>query len=233
MKATIISVGNELLSGMTTNTNLVEIARELFMLGIETTKSISVRDNKEDIHEALKHVKDDLLVLTGGLGPTHDDITKESVCDFYGLELTLHHETKTRIENYFARLGREMRDTNEKQAYFPKDAIVLNNNHGTAPGVIFSTNGITVVLLPGPPTEMRPMLSRVKTYLQERTDIRVYSSGYLVVGIGESELEAEMVDYYPKHPDVSIAPYAGLSQIRVVFIAHEAKPLERARSRRS
>ncbi len=228
MKATVLSVGNELLSGLTTNTNLVDIARELFALGIETRQSVSVPDDKQAIQDAIKHVDDDLLVVTGGLGPTHDDITKESICDYYRLELSLHHETKTRIENYFKRLGREMRDTNEKQAYFPKDAIVLTNNHGTAPGVIFSANGTTVVLLPGPPSEMRPMLERVKTYLKERMQTSVYSAGYLVVGIGESELEADMAEYYPKHPDVNIAPYAGLSQIRVVFVAHDARALDKA-----
>ncbi len=228
MKAKIISVGNELLMGKTVNTNLTFLSKALQSLGIEVRSAMSIRDEARDIQEALKSSKEDLIIITGGLGPTRDDITKESVCKFYNLELKLHHETQTRIKNYFAKQNREMKSTNEKQAYFPNDAIVLSNNYGTAPGAIIKVAEKTIVLLPGPPSELIPMFAFVKAYLKERTDADIYQSGYLVAGIGESEMEAEMDALYDKHPQVEIAPYADIASIQYIFTSADAKALERA-----
>ena len=228
MKAKIISVGDELLIGKTVNTNLTLISKELRSIGIEVNSASSVKDQEEAIFKTLKNSDESLVIFTGGLGPTRDDITKETVCKYYNLDLELNHETLTRIKNFFAKQNREMKDTNKKQAYFPKNAIVLSNNYGTAPGAIIQVDGKTIVMLPGPPSELIPMFRFVKDYLIERSDTTIYQSGYLVAGIGESEMESKMDCVYEKHPEVQIAPYADIASIQYIFTSSNSKALERA-----
>ncbi len=228
MKAKIISVGNELLNGKTLNTNLTYLSKQLRKIGIPIESAMCIQDNEKNIHRTLKESNEDLIIFTGGLGPTRDDITKESVCDFFNLKLELHEDTLNTIKQYFARLDREMSESNEKQAYFPKDAIILENKQGTAPGLIVKTDEKTVVLLPGPPHELIPMFHYVADYLKERTNQTLYQSGYLVVGIGESDMETEMKAFYNKHPEVEIAPYADLASIQYIFTSTDADALEKA-----
>lgn len=228
MNATIISVGNELLMGKTVNTNLSFIAKELRSLGIEITRALCIQDEPSRIHETLKQTDDDLIILTGGLGPTLDDLTKESVCTYYNLDLVKHEASYEKIKHYFARANREMKSTNDKQAFFPKEAIVLDNDYGTAPGAIINIEDKHIVLLPGPPNELKPMFSYVKTYLKERTKQVLHQSGYLVVGIGESDVEAELEGFYDKHKAVRVAPYAGLASIQYIFSSKDIQALEKA-----
>lgn len=229
MQATIITLGEELLSGQTVNTNLAHIAQALKSIGIETRRAVTIGDSEPMIQTELKRLDTPLIILTGGLGPTHDDLTKEGVCRYYGLPLVLHHESLSRIRNYFAKLGKDMADSNTKQAYFPADAIILPNRFGTAPGAIFEAEERTIVLLPGPPSEMQPMFVQVLDYLQGRfsTDPR-HEAGYLLVGIGESDMESKLQAFYAEHADVDVASYANLAEIRYLFKSDNPEALEKA-----
>ena len=228
MKGTILSIGNELLIGKTINTNLSIIAKTLYAMGIEVNQALCVSDDKESIHKVLSVIEGDFLIVTGGLGPTPDDLTKEAVCEFYGLKLVLHEESMKRIEKTFETVHRPMDKSNFKQAYFPINAQVLNNDNGTAPGAIFKVNNQTIVLLPGPPSELLPMLEPVKRYLLDHLDYEVHHGGYLVVGVGESEMERRLEGFYENHPNVRIAPYAGLGEIQYIFTSRDADALRQA-----
>ncbi len=228
MNATLISVGNELLNGKTINTNASYIAKSLRSLGIMVTRTITISDEEEWIFKTLKETEDKIIIFTGGLGSTSDDLTKESVAKFYKLKLQLHQESLTRIKNHFARSNNEMPKVNEKQAYFPKEAIILNNDYGTAPGAIIQLKESTIVLLPGPPQEMKPMFKYVMAFLEERIDYRFHEAGYLVAGTSESVMEEKLKDFYAKHSEVRIAPYAGLGEISYLMTSKDASKLEKA-----
>ncbi len=228
MQGTIVSIGNELLIGKTINTNLSIIAKTLYAMGIEVNQALCVKDDLKSIHQTLSRIDDDFIIITGGLGPTPDDLTKEAVCAFYGLELTLHQQSLTRIEEAFKSMHKPMDKSNLKQAYFPSSAIVLNNDNGTAPGAIFQVGKQTIVLLPGPPTELMPMLEPVKAYLLDHLDYEVFHGGYLVVGVGESEMEHRLDGFYDAHQNVIIAPYAGLGEIQYIFTSKDATALKTA-----
>jgi len=214
--------------GKTVNTNLTYIAKSLHTLGVEISKAMCTTDTKKSIIQALNETEDSLIILTGGLGPTPDDMTKEVVCDYFNLELVEHESSLEAIKQTFARMGKSMNNYNLKQARFPKEAIVLANKNGTAPGAIIQVEDKTVVLLPGPPSELKPMFTTVLAYLEERLDIKVYQEGFLVVGIGESEMQARLGNFYVDHKDVIIAPYAGLGEIQYIFTTSNKKALEKA-----
>ncbi len=229
MNAAIISVGNELLMGKTVNSNLTTLAPELFSLGIKVKEATCIEDSETAIHETLKRLKDlPLIVFTGGLGPTVDDATKESVASFYDLTLVRNERSLERINAYFNRVGRPMKDANLKQADFPENARILDNDRGTAPGAIIPVNGQHIVLLPGPPYELRGMLPALKSYLMPLMDATYYQKGLLVVGRGESDLEGEMKRFYEGYEDVDIAPYAGTGEIKYLFTSSSKSSLDKA-----
>ncbi|MFH5881601.1 competence/damage-inducible protein A [Liberiplasma polymorphum] len=228
MQATIITIGNELLNGKTINTNLNYLSKELRSIGIKVSRAVSINDEETMINETLDQTKDNLIIFTGGLGPTKDDLTKESVCKYFNLELHYHEESYKRIELAFARMNRTVNESNKKQAYFPKESIILPNQYGTAPGVIIQVDDKIIVLLPGPPQEMHPMFSSVKAYLEERVEKDFYEAGFLVVGIGESDMEGQLTTIYEKHDKVNIAPYAGLAEIQYIFTSPNKNALEAA-----
>ena len=228
MQATVVSIGNELLDGKTTNTNLVFLSKVLKESGFVVSQSLTLRDSSESIKRALDYIDDDWVFFTGGLGPTRDDLTKESVCEYFDLTLELHHESLTRIKNYFANLGREMAESNVKQAYFPKEALIIPNHLGSAPGMILPIENKHIILLPGPPSELKPMFGYIKNYINQQETLEDYESGYRVVGIGESDLETDLQDFYDEHHDVSIASYPGLAEIEYVFISKDKDKLAKA-----
>lgn len=228
MKTTIVSVGNELLNGKTINTNASYIAKELRSIGMNVTRTIAINDEQEWIFKTLKETDDDLIIFTGGLGSTSDDLTKESVAEFYQLELQLHQESLKRIRAHFEKTKRKMPSVNEKQAYFPKEALIIHNDYGTAPGAIIQLKEKTIVLLPGPPQEMIPMFKYVKAYLEERNDETMYQRGFLVAGTSESEMEEKLQPLYKKYPSVNIAPYAGLGEISYLMLSDDLTSLDKA-----
>lgn len=225
MKTVIITVGKEVLTGKTVNTNLTTIARKLNQIGIDVNRSIVIDDIKEEYHRILDFCDANLIIFTGGLGPTIDDITRETVINYFDVETYLDENILREIKDYFDRINMKMEHTNDKQAYFPKDSIIIRNELGTAPGVIFKADNKTIVLFPGPPHEMKPMLDKLITYLKKELDIKLYSKGYKLVGTGESLMEQALTGFYEKHPLVNVAPYASVGEFKYVFTSPSEKAL--------
>ncbi|CZR96744.1 MULTISPECIES: competence/damage-inducible protein A [Clostridioides] len=222
MKAEIISVGTEILLGDIVNTNSQFLAKELASLGIEVYHQSTVGDNKQRLlecfDESLK--RSDLVITTGGLGPTGDDMTKETAAEYFGQELELHKPSLEVLESFFVKTGRKMAENNMKQVYFPKDAIVLKNNNGTAPGAILKKNDKSIIVLPGPPREMKAMFNEsVKPYLQQFTNEMLVSKTLRLYGIGESNLELEILDIINEQTNPTVALYAKELEVTIRITA--------------
>lgn len=218
MNAEILAVGTELLMGQIVNTNAQYISERLNSIGINVYFHSVVGDNPKRLESSIKLAleRSDLVVITGGLGPTKDDITKEKVAEVFGKRVVLHEESLKRIKDYFVKLGREMTDNNAKQAYFPEGSIVIENNKGTAPGCIIESDNKFVVILPGPPREMQPMFDEsVMPYLQKDSGYKIVSKYIRTFGIGESKLEEMIMDLVDKQEDVTIATYAKMGEVTV------------------
>ncbi|SCG98737.1 competence/damage-inducible protein A [Romboutsia sp. 1001713B170207_170306_H8] len=211
MKAEILTVGTEILLGDIVNTNSQYLACELANLGIDVYYQGTVGDNEDRLLDCLKESLDrsDIVITTGGLGPTKDDLTKETAAKFFNQELVLHEPSWNKIEKYFNKLCKTPSENNKKQAYFPKEAIILENNNGTAPGAILKKDNKTIIVLPGPPKEMKPMFDEsVKPYLKDLTDEVLVSKTLRFYGIGESLLEHEIMDIIKAQSNPTVAPYA-------------------------
>ncbi|MFK5883015.1 MAG: competence/damage-inducible protein A [Candidatus Izemoplasma sp.] len=217
MKSAIITVGKEVLTGKTINTNLATIASALTEIGIEISRSFVIDDIFNEYVKVLDILDEDLIIFTGGLGPTIDDITKESILKYFNINSVIDEETLERNQAYFSRMNRKMEDTNLKQAYFPEDSIILKNDLGTAPGLIFKVDKKTIILFPGPPHELKPMLDKTIEYLIKQNNIKMFSKGFKLTGIGESDMEVLLKDFYHLHKSVVIAPYASVGEIKYVF----------------
>ena len=218
MNAEILCVGTELLLGDIVNTNAAYLSRELAALGIGCYYQSVVGDNATRLRESIKLAlsRADMVITTGGLGPTYDDITKEIVAEYFGLEMELHQPSLDHIQAIFAKLGREYTKNNEKQAYMPKGATVLENARGTAPGVAVEGSGKMVILLPGPPSEMTAMFqSQVKPFLLARTDQVLRSHTVHLFGIGESTVESILHDAMVEQTNPTIAPYAKMGEVQL------------------
>lgn len=209
MKAEVISVGTELLLGHTVNTDTTFVARELSALGIDLRFACIVGDNSERLGEAVKDAlsRSDIIITTGGLGPTGDDLTKETVAEAAGSKLVLHEESMQRLESYFK--GRQFGPTQKKQAYLPEGCTVLQNDAGTAPGCALKTKeGKIIIMLPGPPSELVPMLKNYAVpYLQQFSESVLVSRMIRVFGIGEGQA-AEMIADFTDCANPTAATYA-------------------------
>lgn len=211
MNAEILCVGTELLLGDITNTNASYIARELAACGIFCYYQTVVGDNPDRLRATLEHAfsRADIVITTGGLGPTYDDLTKETVAAYFGREMTLHEESLRRLEETFKRFNRPMTENNIKQAYMPAGALVLPNDQGTAPGLALEADGKIVIMLPGPPREMRAMFDcYARPYLRRLSRTTLISHNIHLFGIGESALENDLRPYMRAHSNPTIAPYA-------------------------
>lgn len=224
MAAEIISVGTELLLGEIANTDAQYVSECLSELGIDLYYHTVVGDNPARLTDVLRLAKSrsDLIITTGGLGPTYDDLTKEVICKTLGLELELHEPSLARIRDFFSALGKEMTENNVKQAYLPKGCTVLDNDWGTAPGCAATADGVTVIMIPGPPRECRPMMrERVMPYLRARSGKAIVSSELHIFGKGESEVEYLLRDKMESASNPTIAPYCkdGEVMLRVTAAA--------------
>lgn len=218
MNAEILAVGTELLMGQIVNTNAQYISERLNSIGVNVYFHSVVGDNPKRLENSIKLAleRSDLVVITGGLGPTKDDITKEKVAEVFNRKMVLHEESLKRIKDYFIKLGREMTDNNAKQAYFPEDSIIIENNKGTAPGCIIESENKVVIILPGPPREMQSMFDEsVVPYLQKNSGYKIVSKYLRIFGIGESTLEEMIMDLVDKQEDVTIATYAKMGEVTV------------------
>lgn len=209
MNAEIISVGTELLLGQVVNSDTAIVARELSALGINLLHSCVVGDNPERLREAVETAisRSDLLIMTGGLGPTPDDLTKETTAAAAGKKLVLHEESLQRIKAYFN--GREISSNQEKQAWLPEGCTVLKNDNGTAPGCAFKAeNGCTIIMLPGPPSELEPMLKKEAVpYLKQGQQCVIVSHNVHIFGRGEAPV-ALIMDDKMNSTNPTLAPYA-------------------------
>ncbi len=228
MNFEIISVGTELLLGQIVNTNARTISRMLSELGMNVYYTTVVGDNPERLRAALAAAAEraDGIITTGGLGPTGDDLTKETIADFCGLHCVMHEESKQRLIARFASQNRTMPQNNLKQAEMPEGCIVLENDNGTAPGAVIEHGKNIFIMLPGPPSEMEPMLlHKVRPYLEQKTDGIIHSKTLRVFGIGESAAEERLKDIMKQQTNPTIAPYAktGEMELRLTAKAHDLK----------
>lgn len=211
MKAAILSVGTELLFGQITNTNSAFLSRHLNMLGFDVLYHYTVGDNPARLEEILKlaYRDCDLVITTGGLGPTQDDLTKEVVAQVFHDYLVTSEESLSWLEDYFRRNNRVMTDNNRKQANLPSRAILFHNDAGTAPGFALEEDNRIVICLPGPPREMsRMFLQKALPYLETKTDGIIYHKSIRTFGIGESQLETTLLELIDSQTDPTLATYA-------------------------
>lgn len=228
MTVEIICVGTELLLGNIVNTNAAYLAEQCAGLGLSCYYQSVVGDNKERLADAVRTAigRSDIVLFSGGLGPTQDDLTKETVAEVFGKKQVLHEESKERIRAYFERRGLELTENNWKQAYIPEDSIVLNNENGTAPGVIIEGGQACAILLPGPPNELKPMFEQsVRPYLLQKQPGVIYSRVVKICGVGESKVETQIRDLIDGQDNPTIAPYAktGEVHLRVTAKAEDEK----------
>ena len=225
MTAEIISVGTELLLGNILNTNAQYLSRELADLGITVQRESTIGDNHGRLADFVNEARSrcDLLVFTGGLGPTADDLTKETVAACFGDELAFDEAEWDKITSYFARTGRETTPNNRKQAMVPTKGHKIINNHGTAPGAWFEQDGRCAVLMPGVPHEMKAMWTEsVRPLLMERQNCTLHSVTLRVLG-GESDIEYKVRDLLENpNPTAAIYCKTGECEIRITECADAA-----------
>ena len=226
MIAEILSVGTELLMGQIVNTDAQYISRRLAELGIAIYRHTTVGDNPARVKEALGEAlsRSDIVITTGGLGPTEDDLTKEMVAEYFGLEMRLHQPSLDAIVARMTRTGHPMTDNNRKQAYFPVGALVLPNACGTAPGCVVEQGGKAVAVLPGPPHELKDMFEKqLAPWLARRSGAHIESRFLRVFGIGESKLETMLSDlFHSDNPTLALYCGPGEVQARITAQATDA-----------
>ncbi|MFB2010646.1 competence/damage-inducible protein A [Flintibacter sp. P01028] len=216
----ILSVGTELLLGNIANTDAQTLSQGLSELGLNVYYHTVVGDNPQRAREAVAIAKKraDIIITTGGLGPTCDDLTKNVLAEAFGKKLVFDESSAERIRSYFAKTKRPMTDNNLQQAMLPEGCTVLANDWGTAPGCAFQAEGVHVIMLPGPPSECRPMFQyRAKPYLQSLSEGVIASHTLKLFGIGESAMEAQLRDQMNAMSNPTLAPYAkeGECELRV------------------
>lgn len=220
MKAEIISVGTELILGSTLNTNTYYITQKLSEAGINVLFHTSVIDDKKLLESVINISlsRADLIIITGGLGPTTDDLTKEVVADTLGLCLKLNQDLKNNIRKYFHKTNRTMPSNNIKQAYIPEGSKFLKNEIGTAPGIYIEHQGKIIILLPGPPKEMKLMFDNYAMPLIKQDNITIVKT-INTIGIGESQLEMILKDIDIESGNSTIATYAKEGRVDIKIVS--------------
>ena len=217
--AEILCVGTELLLGDIVNTNAAYLSEKLAELGICVYRHTVVGDNPQRLLRALDAAfsEADLVITSGGLGPTYDDLTKETVASYFGKSLSMHEPSLCAIRAYFDRIGRVMTKNNEKQAMMPEGAVVFPNHYGTAPSLaIEGEDNKTAIMLPGPPGELIPLFEEeILPYLQSRRDSVLVSKNIHIFGMGESSVENELKGLMTEAKNPTVAPYCKEGEVRL------------------
>jgi nicotinamide-nucleotide amidase len=234
VQASIITIGDELLIGQTIDTNSAFIAQELNKIGIWVKRRLAIGDSREDILDALVNESKDcnIVIITGGLGPTADDITKPTLCEFFGAELVVDEGALENVKNIFTRLNRPLIDRNIKQAEVPDKCKVLPNLRGTAPGMWFEKDGVVYTSLPGVPHEMEGlMLHSVLPKLKEHFQVpAIVHSTLFTAGKGESEIAELLVGFENKLPGyikLAYLPSYGMVRLRLTGKGNEMDLLQK------
>ncbi|MGI6160864.1 MAG: competence/damage-inducible protein A [Christensenellales bacterium] len=231
MIAEIISIGTELLMGMIANTDAQYISQKLAELGASMYFQTTVGDNPGRLRQVIEQAysRADVIITTGGLGPTQDDLTKETVAEFFGLPMVEDAKSRAKIESFFTSMNRVMTENNLKQAFFPKGSIILPNMNGTAPGCIVEKDGKCVIILPGPPSELKSMFENsVWPYLMKKVDAALYSFPIKIFGMGESMVEDRLIELINAQDNPTLATYASMGDVTVRVTA-KAKDEDAAR----
>ncbi len=218
MNVSILAIGTELLMGTTLNTNSATLSALLNELGLNVLYHATVGDNPARIKDTLSDLlnKSDIVVTTGGLGPTQDDLTREMIAEVSGCSLEENHEIVEGIKAFFDRINRPMNENNKKQGCFPVGSTILKNNNGTAPGFITEFDNKMIIALPGPPHEMEPMFEEsVSPYLMHKSNCVLVSKYLTLYGIGESSAESKIDDIVEKQTNPTIATYAKPGQVTI------------------
>ena len=232
--AELIAVGTELLLGNIANTDAQMLSKGLSALGINVYYHTVVGDNPQRLKAAVEVAKGraDIIITTGGLGPTCDDLTKNVLAECFGRKLVYDEASAQRIRDYFQRLhpGRPMTENNLQQAYLPEGCTIFSNDWGTAPGCAFEADGVRVIMLPGPPNECTPMFEhRAVPYLRALADGVIASRTLKIFGMGESAVEAKLRDRMNALTNPTLAPYAKTGEVELRITA-KAATVEEARA---
>lgn len=231
LRGEILSIGTELLLGQIVDTNASYLGERLAGLGIGCYYRDTVGDNNERLDGVLRLAESraDVIVCTGGLGPTGDDITSAAIARVFDAPLEMNEEGKRHIESWFTRFGRPLTEKQYKQAMLPHGSTIVPNPVGTAPGFILSKDGKTVIALPGPPHEMQPMwLETVEPYLRRLSGEVIFSHTLRFCGIGEAALETELQDLM-ENANPTVAPYAKLAEVHIRLTAKASSEEEAVR----
>jgi nicotinamide-nucleotide amidase len=232
MKASIITIGDELLIGQTIDTNSAWMGAELSKAGFDVYRITSVHDRREDILYALNEAagKTDVVLITGGLGPTSDDITKQTLCEFFNTHLIINNEVLTMIEEMMISRNFPMNEKNQQQAEVPESCKVLKNSAGTAPGMWFEKDGTIFISMPGVPHEMKHIMTEiVLPDLKERfTSQTIIHKNIMTYGTFESKLAEILTDFESKLPEsirLAYLPASGVIKLRLTATGSEFKSL--------
>lgn len=219
MKAEIIAVGSELLTPTRLDTNSLFLTEQLNRLGIEVVRKLVVGDERNQIRDAFREAlgRVEVVISIGGLGPTEDDLTRETLAELLGRKLHLDETILRGIQERFRRLGHEMPEVNRRQAMVPEGATVLDNQRGTAPGLWIKTDGHIIILLPGPSQELKSMfIEQVEARLAKRsTGLRLYQRELRVAGMGESDAEQRIAPFYKRYSEAQTTILASPGEIQI------------------
>ncbi len=223
MTVELVCVGTEILLGNIVNTNAAYLAEQCAMLGLSCYHQSVVGDNEQRMEETIRRAvsRSDIVILSGGLGPTKDDLTKEVTARVFDMELLEDPHTRARIQEYFDQNYRgQITENNWKQAQVPEGSMVIDNYNGTAPGLILQKDGKTAILLPGPPNELKPMFERdIRPFLNRLEPEGIYSKMVKICGFGESKVESMITDILESQTNPTIAPYAKTGEVHLRITA--------------
>lgn len=223
MTVELVCVGTEILLGNIVNTNAAYLAEQCAMLGLSCYHQSVVGDNEQRMEETIRRAvsRSDIVILSGGLGPTKDDLTKEVTARVFDMELLEDPHTRARIQEYFDQNHRgQITENNWKQAQVPEGSMVIDNYNGTAPGLILQKDGKTAILLPGPPNELKPMFERdIRPFLNRLEPEGIYSKMVKICGFGESKVESMITDILESQTNPTIAPYAKTGEVHLRITA--------------
>ena len=231
MNAEILCIGTELLLGNIVNTNAAWLSQQLARLGINVYHHTVVGDNPDRLEEALQIActRADLIITTGGLGPTYDDLSKEIIAKHFHRNLVLHQPSLDNLLSFLEKMAKsrnqplKLLPNNEKQAYQPEDATIFTNHSGTAPGAAIEEDGKVIIMLPGPPREVKLMFeTEVLPYLQKFSDHIIVSRDIQLIGIGESSVEHILKDLMIHSTNPTLAPYAKEGEVNLRITASAA-----------
>jgi nicotinamide-nucleotide amidase len=223
MKCTIITVGDEILIGQIVDTNSAWMAVELNKLGVDVIEILSISDNGDAIKEALERAfsQAELILMTGGLGPTKDDITKKSIAEYFGESMSFHEDTHRRLEAIFAKFNRTLAPAHLEQCNMPNNAIILTNDMGTAPGMLFTKEGSILVSMPGVPHEMKYIFTKhIAPLIFEKTkdSHTIFHKTIMTFGQGETflaDMINEVTEELPEGVSIAYLPSLGFVRVRV------------------